>query len=144
MDFISNLTLSQVTGTIIKYLDQGIEAVGFVSPTHHLPHVKAIIKNIHNRNRHPVFVYNSNGFDKVNMLKSLEGLIDVYLPDFKYLDPKIARDFSDAEFYPEIAKAAMKEMYRQKGSTLVVSDNGQAITGLIIRHLVLPVNTGIL
>ena len=138
MNFCFNQNLEQVTGTIIKFLDQGCEAVGFVSPSHHVPHIKAIIKNIHNSGRHPVFVYNTNGFDKVEILKSLEGLIDVYLPDFKYFDPKIAREFSDAESYPKIVQAAIKEMYRQKGSTLVVSEFGQAITGLIIRHLVLP------
>jgi putative pyruvate formate lyase activating enzyme len=135
--FLSS-TLRQISDAIIDFLDQGIEAVGFVSPTHQVPQVKSIIKDIHASGRYPIFVYNTNGFDKVEIIKSLEGLIDVYLPDFKYLDPTLARNFSDAESYPEIAKAAIKEMYRQKGSTLVVSDTGQAITGLIIRHLVLP------
>ena len=77
-------------------------------------------------------------YDKVEILKSLEGLIDVYLPDFKYMDPEIAQEFSDAPDYPEVAKEAIIEMYRQKGSTVVLNDNGQAVTGLIIRHLVLP------
>jgi putative pyruvate formate lyase activating enzyme len=100
--------------------------------------VKAIIHRLHYLGRHPVTVYNSNGYDSAESLAGLEGLIDLYLPDFKYMDPLIARRFSGASDYPEIARKALKEMYRQKGSTLIVSDEGQALNGMIIRHLVLP------
>ncbi len=133
--------MEQVAGEIISILDQGIEAVGFVSPTHFTPHVKAIINNLHEKGYKPVTVYNTNGYDKVNILKSLEGLIDVYLPDFKYMDPLLASAWSDAVDYPYYAKMAISEMYRQKGSTLVLDDKGQAVTGMIIRLLVLPGRT---
>jgi putative pyruvate formate lyase activating enzyme len=130
--------MDEVTDAIIRIFEQGIDSVGFVSPSHFTPHVKAIILRLHNEGYKPVTVYNTNGYDKVEILRSLEGLIDVYLPDFKYMDPVTAGEFSDAEDYPEIAKDSIREMYRQKSSTMVLNDNGQAVTGLIIRHLVLP------
>lgn len=131
-------TLVEITRQIINILEQGIEAVGFVSPTHFTPHVRAIILELHKSGYIPITVYNSNGYDKVEILKDLEGLIDVYLPDFKYLDPETALKYSGAKDYPEHAQKALKEMYRQKGSTVVLNENGQAVTGMIIRHLVLP------
>lgn len=132
------MTLEAITDAILSCLDQGAEAVGFVTPSHYIPHVKAIIEKLHSLGRKPVTIYNSNGYDTVESLRGLEGIIDVYLPDLKYLDPRVARRFSGASDYPETAQDALKEMYRQKGSTLVVSDEGQAINGMIIRHLVLP------
>jgi putative pyruvate formate lyase activating enzyme len=132
------LTLEEVTEAIIRILDQGIDAVGFVSPTHFTPHVKAIIRQLNALGYKPITVYNTNGYDKVEILQSLEGFIDVYLPDFKYMNPVFAREYSDAHDYPEVAQKAILEIYRQKGSTVVLNDYGQAMTGMIIRHLVLP------
>ena len=131
-------TLEKLTDIIISYIKQGIEAVGFVSPTHYSPHVKAIINRLNKLGYSPVIVYNTSGYEKVEMLKSFEGLIDVYLPDFKYFNPYISERFSDSRDYPEMVKKAIAEMYRQKGSTLVLNDKGKALTGMIIRHLVLP------
>jgi len=100
--------------------------------------VKAIIIRLNELGYKPITVYNTNGYDKTEVLNDLEDLIDVYLPDFKYFNPSLAKDFSDAADYPEIAKKAIREMFRQKGSTVVLNNQGQAETGLIIRHLVLP------
>jgi putative pyruvate formate lyase activating enzyme len=97
-----------------------------------------IIRGIKEKGRNPVFVYNTNGYDNVATLRMLEGLIDIYLPDFKYMDSKLSFEYSRARNYPEVATAALKEMYRQKGSTLIVNDDGIAESGIIIRHLVLP------
>jgi putative pyruvate formate lyase activating enzyme len=133
--------LEGLTRQIEAYLDGGIETVGFVSPTHFTPHVKSIIHKLHNDGYSPIIVYNTNCFDNFQIIKSLEGLIDVYLPDFKYFDPVLANQYSDASSYPEVAKRVILEMYRQKGSTVVLNENGQAVTGLIIRHLVLPGQT---
>jgi putative pyruvate formate lyase activating enzyme len=132
------MKLQEVLDAIIPILDSGIEAVGFVSPSHFIPHVRVIVEALHQCGYRPFFVYNTNAYDKEESLRELEGLIDIYLPDFKYLDPVLAKDFSDAGNYPEIAVRAIKEMYRQKGSTLIVNDRGQAESGLVIRHLVLP------
>lgn len=112
--------------------------VGFVSPSHFVPHVKAIIDRLRNDGLSPIFVFNTNAYDKVETLQSLEGYIDVYLPDFKYVDPELSFSFSQARNYPQIASASIKEMYRQKGSSLMLNDDGLAESGLIIRHLVLP------
>jgi putative pyruvate formate lyase activating enzyme len=131
-------TLERVIEEILLCLNPGCEAVGFVSPTQFTPHVHAIIDALHERNIHPVTVYNTNGYDKPGVLQSFEEKIDVYLPDLKYLNPRLAKSYSDAEDYPGVAKQSIKEMYRQKGSTVVINDNGQAIKGMIIRHLVLP------
>jgi putative pyruvate formate lyase activating enzyme len=86
----------------------------------------------------PVFVYNTNGYDKVEEIQALENYIDIYLPDYKYSDNNLARKFSKAADYQQVAFAAITEMFRQKGSTLVMNENGYAEKGLIIRHLVLP------
>jgi putative pyruvate formate lyase activating enzyme len=134
----SRMSLEEVTGAVAGILDQGIESVGFVSPTHFTPHVKAIITRLNLMGYQPVTVYNSNGYDKAEVLKSLEGMIDVFLPDFKYLDPLTAGAYSDAPDYPEVVQKSLQEMFRQKGSTVVLNNEGQAVTGMIIRHLVLP------
>ncbi len=129
--------LDQITGI----LSGGIRAVGFVSPSHVVPQVKAIIRGIHDRGFHPVIIYNTNSYDKVETLKSLDGLIDVYLPDFKYITPSLALRYSSTPDYPELALKAIKEIYYQKGSRLITDASGMAESGMLIRHLVLPGQT---
>lgn len=134
------MQLQEVVDTIIKNLDQGCRAVGFVSPSHYIPHVKAIIETLRLMGHSPVFVYNTNGYDNVEEIKALESYIDIYLPDYKYSDNNLAIKFSKVTDYQQSVLSAIKEMYRQKGSTLVMNENGYAEKGLIIRHLVLPGN----
>jgi putative pyruvate formate lyase activating enzyme len=74
----------------------------------------------------------------VETIRSLEGLIDVYLPDFKYMENRLAGELSDAPDYPQVALAALKEMYRQKGSSLLTDEEDGVVSGMIVRHLVLP------
>ena len=119
-------------------LSKGIRSVGFVSPSHVVPQVKALIKGLNTRGLHPITVYNTNSYDKVETLKSLSGMIDVFLPDFKYITAEIARDYSDSVAYPVVALKALKEMYFQKGSSLIIEDDGLASNGILLRHLVLP------
>jgi len=132
------MTLEEVVSDICAILDEGINIVGFVSPSHFIPQVKAIINALHEQSRKPVIVYNTNSYDKVETLNSLENLVDVYLPDFKYADNKLALDYSDAPNYPEIALKAIKDMVRQKGTSLRLNNAGQVESGVIIRHLILP------
>ena len=134
------MRLEAVLEQITQILDQGIKAVGFVSPSHVIPQVKVIIRSLKILGYKPAFVYNSNGYDKVEEIRKLEGLIDVYLPDFKYMDKDIGREYSDAPDYPQIALNAIKEMYRQVGSSILLNDDEQAERGMVIRHLVLPGN----
>lgn len=134
----SNLKFEILLERIIKILSEGITAVGFVSPSHVVPQVKAIIKGLNLRGYKPVTVYNTNGYDKKETIRSLSGLIDVYLPDYKYVSDELASEYSDAPDYPDVALKALKEMYYQKGSTLSVDEKGRVENGLLIRHLVLP------
>ena len=129
-------------GTVLDRIDEimkkGISSVGFVSPSHVVPLVKVIIEGMHERGLNPVTVYNTNSYDKVETIRSLDGLIDVYLADYKYTTPEMALNFSGVSDYPQIALKAIKEMYYQKGSTLRIDEKGRAENGLMIRHLVLP------
>ncbi len=131
-------TLDQITETIINFLDKGCSSIGFVSATHMVPQMVLIINSLHRRGRYPIVVYNSNGYDSVDTLKRLEGLVDVYLPDFKYSNNNLGYSFSDVKDYKEIAIKALKEMCRQMGPKVITDKNEIAIRGLIIRHLVLP------
>lgn len=133
-----SLTLENALDEIEKILLTGIKAVGFVSPSHVIPQVKAIIKGLNQRGLKPVTVYNTNGYDKVEIIESLEGFVDVYLPDYKYITPELAKEFSGAADYPAVVIKALKKMYYQKGSTLHLDDDGRAEHGILIRHLVLP------
>lgn len=130
--------LDKVLDQIVKFLSEGISTVGFVSPSHVVPQVRAIIRGLNSRGYKPITVYNTNGYDKLETIRNLSGMIDVYLPDYKYITKEIALEYSDAVDYPEIVLKAIKEMYYQKGSTLSTDDNGRAENGLLIRHLVLP------
>jgi len=133
-----NFTLNKTLDIVENILSSGIRAVGFVSPSHVLPQVRAIITGLHERGLNPVTVYNTNGYDKPDVIDSLEDLIDVYLPDYKYITPSVAKEYSDAADYPEIVLKALKRMYYQKGSKLCIDEEGRAEKGILIRHLVLP------
>jgi putative pyruvate formate lyase activating enzyme len=135
------MSLEEVIRQVTAILDGGINKVGFVSPSHFIPQVQSIINTLRSLGYDPVFVYNTNGYDKAESLRLLEGMIDVYLPDLKYMDPGLGVEYSDAPGYPEVASMALKEMFRQKGAVLHLCDDGTAESGIIIRHLVLPGHT---
>lgn len=111
--------------------------INFVSPSHFVPQmVRAIAEAVPMGLRVPI-VYNTGGYDSLDTLKQLDGIIDIYLPDIRYANDKIAKKYSQAKDYVEHNRAAIKEMYRQVGD-LVVDENGIARRGLIVRHLILP------
>lgn len=132
------MDLKIVLDRIEGFLHDGATSLGFVSPSHAVPQVKAIIKGLHSRGLKPVVIYNTNSYDKASTLRSIAHLVDVYLPDYKYVTRDIALKYSDAYDYPEVALKALKEMYWQKGSSLRTNDEGIAEGGMLIRHLVLP------
>ncbi len=111
---------------------QGAENIDLVTPTHFLP---TILPALTPRLAVPV-VYNCGGYERVETLKTLEGLVDIYLPDWKYADGSLARNLSGAEDYPEVARNAIVEMVRQTGP--VCWNGGKIRRGVVIRHLVLP------
>jgi putative pyruvate formate lyase activating enzyme len=127
---------------IIKQIEAilagGIRLVGFVSPSHFVPQMKVIINALRARGHNPVFVFNTNAYDRVETIRQLAETIQVYLPDLKYLDNSLAARYSDTPDYVEFATAAIKEMFYQKGSSIRVDETGVIESGLIIRHLVLP------
>ncbi len=133
-----NWSFIKVINSITQLLQSGCKSIGFVTPSHHIPHVISIIKAFENYSPRPVFVYNTNAYDKVEVLQQLEGLIDIYLPDMKYFSEEISLKYSDAKNYPQVSQKALKEMFRQKGSVLHLMDDNHAEAGLIVRHLVLP------
>ncbi len=125
---------------MIELQEQNATAIGFVSPTHFLPHIlKALVIAVEMGLRLPL-IYNSNGYDSVEILKKINGVFDIYLPDFKYGDNEIAIEYSSAKGYFEYALDAIKEMHNQAGSKLIYNEDGLLQKGLIIRHLVLPNN----
>jgi putative pyruvate formate lyase activating enzyme len=132
------MELQSVLDQIEDILSKGINAVGFVSPSHVVPQVRAIINGLNLRGLKPVTVYNTNSYDKPETIRSLSGLIDVYLADYKYVTNELSEEYSDASNYPAVALKAIKEMYYQKGSVLRTDEKGIAENGMIIRHLVLP------
>lgn len=132
------MSREEVLEQVNKILDQGVRHVGFVSPSHVIPQMLSIIHGLARRSPKPIMVMNTNAYDRVDTLRSLEGLIDIYLPDLKYMDSALAARLSAAGDYPAASSKALLEMYRQKGARLWVNDDGTAASGLIIRHLVLP------
>lgn len=131
-------SLKDVLAEIIRCLDAGCKGVGFVSPSHFIPQFKMIVKALNDLGLNPPIVYNTNGYDNVETLKDVGDIVDIWMPDFKYMDNTLSKKYSDAADYPKIAAKALKEMYRQKGSSLITNGDGVAETGILIRHLVLP------
>ena len=138
IDFGNHWDLGTITNKIIENLNSGIESVGFVTPSHQIPQMIKIIDELRAKSYNPNFIYNTNSYDKPEIIDILEGYIDVYLPDFKYSDNSLSRELSDADNYFEIALKAIKKMLEQSGKSLLINDNGYATKGIIIRHLILP------
>ncbi|MFC1500268.1 radical SAM protein [Candidatus Zixiibacteriota bacterium] len=115
----------------------GCHNINLVTPTHVVPQILAALVLAVEGGLSIPLVYNSGGYDSIRTLRLLEGVVDIYMPDLKYADPGSARRLSAAPDYPEAARAALKEMYRQVGDLLTDSE-GVAVKGLLVRHLVLP------
>jgi putative pyruvate formate lyase activating enzyme len=119
----------------------GCHNINFVTPSHVIPQIlSALLLAVEDGLSVPL-VYNSGGYDKEATLKMLDGIIDIYMPDFKFWDPEISKLTCDIPNYPEVARIAIKEMHRQVGD-LVLDKNGIAVRGLLVRHLVMPHNLG--
>jgi len=111
--------------------------INLVSPTHVVPQILEALELAVESDLHLPLVYNSGGYDSAETLRILDGIVDIYMPDMKYDDEETARELSGIENYPEINKAAIKEMHRQTGD-LEINEEGVAQRGLLVRHLVLP------
>lgn len=135
----NEVTISKLSEYMLSLQTREAHNINLVSPTHFVPQiVEALWLAVKKGLKIPI-VYNSGGYDDIEVLKCLEGIVDIYLPDMKYGDNKNALKYSGAKNYVEINRAAIGEMYRQAGE-LVTDKDGAALKGLIIRHLVLPGN----
>ncbi len=122
---------------MLRLQETGCHNINFVTPTHVVPQIlQALIPAIEDGLRIPL-VYNSGGYDRVSTLELLDGIIDIYMPDFKFWDPGVSRRTCDAFDYPEVARKAVREMHRQTG-LLRINEDGVAERGLLVRHLVMP------
>lgn len=122
---------------MLELQGNGCHNINLVTPTHQVPMLlDALVHAVEDGLKIPI-VYNTGGYDSVETLKILDGVVDIYMPDIKYSDPEPAEKFSNAADYPKAAMAAVREMHRQVGD-LVLDERGVAVRGLLVRHLVLP------
>ncbi len=134
------ISLKRLADIFIELWQQGAANINLVTGTHYVPQIISALEDAKNRGMDLPVVYNSSGYEKVETLKLLKGYVDVYLPDFKYMDQELAEKFSKAPDYPETAKAAIKEMTEQTGSC-EFDEEGYIKRGTIVRHLILPGHT---
>ena len=131
------ITIEELAEIFIKQQEKDVENINLVTPTSYVPQIIKAIQIARNKWLKLPIVYNTNGYEKVETLKMLEGYVDIYLPDFKYSDNELAKRLSKVDNYFEIATQALTEMYKQTGKA-VFDDRGIMQKGMIIRHLVLP------
>jgi len=146
--FCQNYTISQLgegsaadreelARMMLSLQAKGCHNINLVSPTHVMPYILDALELAVGMGLHLPLVYNSGGYDSVETLELLDGIIDIYMPDMKYSDDKIAEQLSGIKDYPKVNRAAIKEMHRQVGD-LNIDEQGIAQRGLLVRHLVLP------
>jgi len=129
----------RLAAMMVELQDQGCQNINFVTPEHVVPQIiEALPVAIEKGLRLPL-VYNTSAYDSSESLQLLDGIVDIYMPDFKYWDSEIARKYSRAPDYPQVARRVIKEMYHQVGD-LALDEHGFAKHGLLIRHLVMPRN----
>ena len=133
----SPVTSAQLAAMMLSLQERGCHNVNLVSPSHVVPYILEALDIAAGRDLDIPLVYNSSGYDAVETLQLLDGVVDIYMPDMKYADDKTAEQLSGVKGYPAINRAAVKEMHRQAGD-LRISDQGIAERGLLVRHLVLP------
>ena len=133
-------TPESVAAMMLDLQERGCNNINIVTPTHYSPHILLALDIAASRGLRLPLVYNTCGWEKVEILEYLDGVVDIYLPDFKYSDPEMAAKYSDgADSYPEVSRQALLEMQRQVGTARPASD-GLMYRGLMIRHLVMPNN----
>jgi putative pyruvate formate lyase activating enzyme len=134
----NEVTFERLAEIMLELQDKGCHSIGLVSPTHFVPQiVKSVVIAVEQGLRLPL-VYNTNAYDSVEVLRLLDGVIDIYLPDLKYAYEEDGWKYSKVARYSQVARAAIQEMHRQLGSELLWGEDGLVKRGLIIRHLILP------
>ena len=131
------ITEERLKDIFLELQDQGANNINLVTAGHYVPQVCNALENAKNSGLCIPVVYNSSGYEKADTIRMLEGLVDIYLPDFKYMSSQLAGQYSHAPDYPEVAKMAIKEMVRQQPRPRFDS-RGIMTAGVIVRHLLLP------
>ena len=131
------ISKDRLADIFLELQDKGALNINLVTGAHYIPHIIHALDRAKKQGLRIPVLYNSSGYERVETLKLLEGYVDIYLPDFKYMDPQLAEDYSNAPDYPEAAKKAIREMLRQTGEP-VFDDRGMMQRGVIVRHLLLP------
>ncbi len=127
----------ELAEVMLELQRMGAHNINLVSPTHYAPPISQAIASAKERGLAVPIVYNTGGYDSLETLKGMEGLVDIYLPDLKYFDEQKAERYSGANNYVAVARAGLAEMFRQVGD-IVTDKDGIAMRGLLVRHLVLP------
>ena len=128
---------SALADEFLRLEESGVHNINLVTSAHFLPSVANTVSIARARGLRIPIVYNSSGYEKAESVAMLDGLIDIYLPDIKYFSSKYAKDYSFAPDYPEVAREAVTEMYRQTGKPRF-DENGFMLSGTAVRHLILP------
>lgn len=136
-DTARHLTSKELAAVMVNLQQQGCHNINLVTPTHVVPQILAALPEAIKRGLKLPLIYNSSGYDSLATLELLDGVVDIYMPDFKFWHSSTAQTCTNAADYPEIARAAIKAMHNQVGD-LHVDDKGIAVRGLLIRHLVMP------
>jgi len=134
----NEITVEKLSGIMMALQNQNANNINLVTPTHVIPQIIEAVLLAKNKGLKIPIAYNSGGYEKIETLKLLEGIIDIYMPDAKYSNDSMAEKYSQVKNYCEINKKSLKEMHRQVGDLQI--KNGIAVKGLLIRHLVLPDN----
>jgi putative pyruvate formate lyase activating enzyme len=132
------MSFERLAEIMLELQAQDCHNIGFVSPTHFAPQIARSVEIAARRGLRLPLVYNTNAYDSVEVLRRLDGVIDIWLPDLKYSDDVAAKEYSKVPRYVECSRAAVAEMYRQVGEELVTDERGLLRRGLVIRLLVLP------
>ena len=128
------VSVQQLRDIFLRLRDQGVHNINLVTPSHYAVSIAQALEGL---DLGIPVVWNSSGYDSVETLRRMEGLVQVYMPDFKYADPALAKRYSSAPDYPEVAAAAIAEMFRQVGP-YELDDEGLLQKGVLVRHLILP------
>lgn len=128
----------QLAEIILDLQEAGCHNINFVTPSHVVPQILMAVYLAAQRGLTVPLVYNCGGYDRVETLQLMDGIVDIYLPDFKFWDPRVARDTCNVPDYPEVARHALLEMHRQVGDLCIDKASGLAYKGVLVRHLVLP------
>ena len=131
------ITPSDMARTMLRLQEMGCHNINFVTPTHYVPQIVASLPGAIEMGLRLPIVYNCSGYESMEVIRLLDGIVDIYMPDTKFMNAEHSKKFCNAPDYPEVIKKALKEMHRQVGN-LAGNSDGIAERGLLIRHLVMP------